>query len=66
MLKPQNKNFIQNKGSSGSITKFRSSCQWRIQDFPRGGRRTLGGRAWTPEAVKFQNFFMSKRKNLDP
>ena len=27
---------------------------------PRGG----GGGAWSPEAVRFRNFFMSKRKNL--
>ena len=26
----------------------------------------LVGRAWTPEAVTFRKFCMSKRKNLDP
>ena len=26
----------------------------------------LGGGAWTPEAVTFRKFCMSKRKNLDP
>ena len=33
--------------------------------FPVGGRGPCRG-AWTHEAVTFQNFFMSKRKNLDP
>ena len=31
----------------------------------RGGRGPRRG-AWTPEAVTFQKFCMSKRKNLDP
>ena len=26
----------------------------------------VGGGAWTPEAVTFRKFCMSKRKNLDP
>ena len=33
--------------------------------FPIGGRGPRGG-AWTPEAVTFRKFCMSKRKNLDP
>ena len=33
--------------------------------FPVGGVNLAGG-AWTPEAVAFQKFCMSKRKNLDP
>ena len=32
--------------------------QWQIKDFPWG--------AWTPEAVMFHKFCMSKWKNLDP
>ena len=33
--------------------------------FPVGGRGPRRG-AWTPEAVAFRKFCMSKRKNLDP
>ena len=33
--------------------------------FPVGGRGPRRG-AWTPEAVTFRKFCMSKRKNLDP
>ena len=31
-----------------------------------GGRGPRWGGAWTPEAVTFRKFCMSKRKNLDP
>ena len=31
-----------------------------------GSRISRRGGAWTPEAVTFQKFCMSKRKNLDP
>ena len=31
-----------------------------------GGGGGGGGGAWTPEAVTFRKFCMSKRKNLDP
>ena len=34
--------------------------------FPVGGRGPRRGGAWTPKAVTFQKFCMSKRKNLDP
>ena len=36
--------------------------------FPMGGgtRRPRWGGAWTPEAVMFRIFCISKRKNLDP
>ena len=33
--------------------------------FPVGGVDLVRG-AWTPEAVTFRKFCMSKRKNLDP
>ena len=33
--------------------------------FPVGGRGPRRG-AWTPEAVMFRKFCMSKQKNLDP
>ena len=33
--------------------------------FPVGERGPRRG-AWTPEAVTFQNIYISKRKNLDP
>ena len=39
--------------------------QWQIQDFPYGGVDLVGG-GWTPEAVMFRKFCMSKRKNWDP
>ena len=35
--------------------------------FPVGGRGPRwGGGPWTPDAVMFRKFCMSKRKNLDP
>ena len=34
--------------------------------FPVGGGVDLVGGVWTPEAVTFRNFCMSKRKNWDP
>ena len=32
----------------------------------RGDVDLVGGGPWTPEAVMFRKFCMSKRKNLDP
>ena len=34
--------------------------------FPVGGRGPRRGGVWTPEAVTFRKFCMSKRKNLNP
>ena len=33
--------------------------------FPVGGVDLVGGGAWTPDAVTFRKFCMSKRNNLD-
>ena len=44
---------------------FCTHLQWWIHNFPWGGCGPHRG-AWTPEAVKFWKFCVSKWKNLDP
>ena len=44
---------------------FCGALQWRIQDFPYGGRGPRRG-AWTPEAATFRKICMSKLNNWVP
>ena len=39
-------NFPKNCMKSRKIWSLRGALQWRIQDFPRGGRQPSGGGAW--------------------